>query len=393
MEKQKVCIIGGGLTGLITALVLSKSNLKIDLITGNINQSYESNRTTAISHENCNFLKKLRIFKFLQKEFWPCSQMKLYSEIEPGKFSEIFEIKKNKQNMKQILYMMNNSKIIKYLVKKIKKEKSIKFKAKDKISDIFDAGLLKSVKFKNKNKSRYNLIIVCSGKNSNLSKKYFNNGVFEHSYKETSITTVLEHNFLQNIVARQIFLDNGILAILPISNTKTSIVWSIKKNFVSHDKIKNDLFIKKKILFYTKKFLKKIKFISKLEYRDLNLVIRKNYYQNRVLLFGDALHVVHPLVGQGFNMVLRDLESLKKILESKINLGLDIGSLDVLSEFSKETKSRNFLYSIGIDFIKNFFSYQNEYFKKFRDKMITAINKEKNVKNIFFNFADKGFKF
>ena len=129
------------------------------------------------------------------------------------------------------------------------------------------------------------------------------------------------------------------------------------------------------------------------KYRDLNLVIRKNYYQNRVLLFGDALHVVHPLVGQGFNMVLRDLESLKKILESKINLGLDIGSLDVLSEFSKETKSRNFLYSIGIDFIKNFFSYQNEYFKKFRDKMITAINKEKNVKNIFFNFADKGFKF
>ena len=105
------------------------------------------------------------------------------------------------------------------------------------------------------------------------------------------------------------------------------------------------------------------------------------------------MHVVHPLVGQGFNMVLRDLESLKKILESKINLGLDIGSLDVLSEFSKETKSRNFLYSIGIDFIKNFFSYQNEYFKKFRDKMITAINKEKNVKNIFFNFADKGFKF
>ena len=96
MEKQKVCIIGGGLTGLITALVLSKSNLKIDLITGNINQSYESNRTTAISHENCNFLKKLRIFKFLQKEFWPCSQMKLYSEIEPGKFSEIFEIKKDK---------------------------------------------------------------------------------------------------------------------------------------------------------------------------------------------------------------------------------------------------------------------------------------------------------
>ena len=31
MKKQKICIIGGGLTGLITALVLSKLNLDVDL--------------------------------------------------------------------------------------------------------------------------------------------------------------------------------------------------------------------------------------------------------------------------------------------------------------------------------------------------------------------------
>ena len=33
MEKQKICIVGGGLTGLITAITLSKLNLQIDLIT------------------------------------------------------------------------------------------------------------------------------------------------------------------------------------------------------------------------------------------------------------------------------------------------------------------------------------------------------------------------
>ena len=64
MKKQKICIIGGGLTGLITAITLSKLNLKIDLITGNIHQDITSNRTTAISQANFNFLKKLKIFKF-----------------------------------------------------------------------------------------------------------------------------------------------------------------------------------------------------------------------------------------------------------------------------------------------------------------------------------------
>ena len=61
MEKQKICIVGGGLTGLITAITLSKLNLKIDLITGNINQYTKSNRTIAISQNNYDFLKKLKI--------------------------------------------------------------------------------------------------------------------------------------------------------------------------------------------------------------------------------------------------------------------------------------------------------------------------------------------
>ena len=62
MKKQKICIIGGGLTGLITAITLSKLDLEIDLITGHINRNIKSNRTTAISQSNYFFLKKLNIF-------------------------------------------------------------------------------------------------------------------------------------------------------------------------------------------------------------------------------------------------------------------------------------------------------------------------------------------
>ena len=66
MKKQKVCIIGGGLTGLITALALSKLNLNIDVITDN-NKVAKSNRTIAISQNNYEFLRKLNIFKFKKK--------------------------------------------------------------------------------------------------------------------------------------------------------------------------------------------------------------------------------------------------------------------------------------------------------------------------------------
>mgnify|MGYP002820948454 CR=1 FL=1 len=158
-------------------------------------------------------------------------------------------------------------------------------------------------------------------------------------------------------------------------------------------KKKNDLFLKKKIKFYIKYFLKKVKFIDGIEYKNLNLLIRKKYYQDRILLFGDALRVVHPLVGQGFNMTLRDLSCLEKTLNNKINLGLDIGSSDILSEFSNEIKARNFAYSMSIDFLKNFFSLNNQSFNKFRNNILKILNKNNLAKDIFFNISDMGFKF
>jgi len=106
-------------------------------------------------------------------------------------------------------------------------------------------------------------------------------------------------------------------------------------------------------------------------------LVRNKYYKDRTLLFGDALHVVHPFVGQGFNMTLRDLKCLKKMLNKKINLGLDIGSLDILSEFSSETKPRNFAFSISVDLLKNFLS-----FKKLRSDTLKILNKNNFAKTI-----------
>ena len=38
----------------------------------------------------------------------------------------------------------------------------------------------------------------------------------------------------------------------------------------------------------------------------------KNYYNKNILCFGDNIHKVHPLAGQGFNLVLRDIKKLNE---------------------------------------------------------------------------------
>ena len=387
MKKQKICIIGGSLTGLTTAISLSKLNCKIDLIIGKSKEKFKSNRTTGISESNFHFLKKLDILKLKSKEVWPCLTMKLYAEDKKKNFSEIFEAN-TMQKQKNFLYMMQNSKVLKLMIKKIKKIKSISIKNNIQISEIKKSGLFRSVKLKNKS-HKYNLIIVCSGSNSSLVKNSFKNKFIATPYGETSITTILNHKALNNHTVRQIFLDNEILAFLPISNTQTSIVWSVKNEEFS----KNNLLVKEKIILYAKKFFRQITFATKIEYRSLNFLIRDKYCKDRILLFGDALHVLHPFMGQGFNMILRDLSSLQKILNNKINLGLDIGSADILSEFSSERKPNNFAFSVGVDLLKNSFSIKNKYYKKARNDFLKILNKNNYIKEVFYNIADKGLRF
>ena len=183
------------------------------------------------------------------------------------------------------------------------------------------------------------------------------------------------------------------MALLPISNTETSIVLSIKKNEMYKHQSKEYSLFKKKIKLYTKDYLKNIKFTKNIEYKDLNFLIRTKYYKNRILLFGDALHIAHPFMGQAFNMTLRDLASLKQTLKNKIELGLDIGSSDILSEYSEEIKPRNFIYSLGIDLVKDLFSKEKKNFKYFRNNILMKLNNSNLAKEFFLNLADKGFKF
>ncbi len=173
------------------------------------------------------------------------------------------------------------------------------------------------------------------------------------------------------------------MAFLPISNKETSIVYSIYdyKN-ISEKKIKS------LILKYNKKY--KIKSFSKFEEFKLKLTLNRNYFYKNILNFGDNLHSIHPLAGQGFNMTLRDIKILLEIVDNKIKLGLPLDH-SLLQDFEKKTKHLNYIFSNGIDFIHEFFKYDTE--KNLSTKILNNFLNNNFFKNYATKFADKGFYF
>ena len=137
-----------------------------------------------------------------------------------------------------------------------------------------------------------------------------------------------------------------------------SFVWSIdSKNYDINNK--NILILLKKRI---KKIIntKNLKF-NKISSYPLKLSIKKNYYKNNTLILGDGLHTVHPIAGQGFNLVLRDIKVLKDLIKFNLSLGLTIKDSNILSEFCVNRKPENIFLGLGIDLTRIFFK-KNKYF-------------------------------
>jgi len=115
----------------------------------------------------------------------------------------------------------------------------------------------------------------------------------------------------------------------------------------------------------------------------------RNYYHKNILAFGDALHRVHPLAGQGFNMTIRDLRVLIKIIEDKIELGIQLDSF-ILDEFEKKTKDKNFVFSKAIDLIYESFNLDKKLQNKSFSKILKSIGRNKKLNNYFIKLADSG---
>ena len=130
MTRQKICIIGNGLTGLTTALILGKLNLDIHLIAAPSEKKSKDIRTTAISESNYKGLINF-IGNNCSKIFFEAKEIDLYKE--NSKDIQHFMNFSNKN--KNLMFLFQNEILKKSIQRKINKYKNLKIFYK-KVSEI-----------------------------------------------------------------------------------------------------------------------------------------------------------------------------------------------------------------------------------------------------------------
>ena len=356
---MKVCIIGNSLTALTLASALIKQNINVDMFCKKKKLFLSKTSTIGISKSNIDYFNENVIN--INRLLWNIKKIEIFSDnLKKEKLID-FENKKN-----QVFSIVKNYQLHELLWKGLNRNKY--FKLKFIISE--------SLSFTDK----YDIVINCDHLN-NITKKYFTKKILK-KYNSNAYTTIITHEKILNNVAVQIFTKEGPLAFLPISNTQTSVVYSIP-NSVNETKQNIEQLIKIKNMKY------KIKNIEKINSFELKFLNLRSYYHNNILAFGDLLHRIHPLAGQGFNMTIRDIKILLKIIKKRIEVGLPLDK-SVNIEFENRVRHKNLIFSNGVDLIYKFFNFERKINKKFLSKSVQLIGNYPKIKKIFTKIADNG---
>lgn len=131
------------------------------------------------------------------------------------------------------------------------------------------------------------------------------------------------------------FTRHGPLALLPMSNGRSSLVWCHARENRDHvDSWSDERFLSELQQAFGWRLGKMLKAGKRHNY-PLSLLMANQHVSHRLALVGNAAQTLHPIAGQGFNLGLRDVMSLAETLAEAAQSGVDLGAYPLLSRYQQ----------------------------------------------------------
>ena len=193
-------------------------------------------------------------------------------------------------------------------------------------------------------------------------------------YGQTAVVCAVAHDKPHGGIAHQFFMPAGPLAILPLTENRSSIVWSETDARATALAAMNDADFLAALRPAFGSFLGQISLTGARFTYPLGLTLANSLIGDRMALVGDAAHGMHPIAGQGLNAGLRDVAALAEVLSDARARGEDIGSPLVLQRYQQWRRFDTATLALATDTFNRLFSNDNPVLRGLRDLGMGAVN-------------------
>jgi len=199
------------------------------------------------------------------------------------------------------------------------------------------------------------LAVAADGRDSRL-RAAQGIGVVGWSYPQTGIVATVVHQKPHNGVAYEHFLPSGPFAILPMTENRSSLVWTEKKEKAPAMLALDETDFNAEVARRFGSHLGATKVVGARWSYPLSFHLARDYVRPRFALAGDCAHGIHPIAGQGLNLGLKDAAALAETILDAARLGLDIGGPETLKRYERWRRFDSFTLAAGTDALNRLFS-------------------------------------
>ncbi len=155
-----------------------------------------------------------------------------------------------------------------------------------------------------------------------------------HEYGQTGVVATFRTGQAHRDTAYQWFLENGVLALLPLPGHHVSMVWSVPNAQANEMLAADATALSRMVDEASAGVLGGLQLLGAAAGFPLRRMRAERLIAPRLALVGDTAHNVHPLAGQGLNLGFGDVSALAEALAAR-GMQTDCGALPVLRRFER----------------------------------------------------------
>jgi len=331
-ELLDVVIVGGGLVGGLTALLLAQGGVQATVLDAAPVLDQEKTlavmnpRVLALSQATIHLLKTVDVWNDLARQM-PYSGMQVwnkngYGEINFGHASE------QQPQSDQALGSMVEPSVLNVAIQQKMLQQLDDYRTQVKVIRIEQISQGWSIQLADGATLKTKLLIGADGANSFVREQaYIDLDVLD--YKQAAISCAIKTTQPNQYVARQIFLPTGPLAYLPMASLDSqengywqSIVWTLPDDYADEYSALNDQDFMRLLTQESLHMLGEVVEVRSRAQFLLKARAAQRYVKSGLALIGDAAHVIHPLAGQGVNIGCLDAAVLCDVLLHDLKRGV-----------------------------------------------------------------------
>lgn len=328
-------VIGGGPVGLATAIALAQADIEVALVASR--KPYPDNRTTALLGGTIDFLERLDVWRRCADNATPLRTMRLVDNTLRLIRAPEVRFVSDEIGLDAFGYNIENRRLVAALEQRAAEIDRIARYDDEADSVEIDADQV-AVRTRNGALLHGRVAAGADGRQS-ICRDAAGIDVNRHPLRQTALTFNIRHSRPHHETSTEFHTTGGPCVFVPLQGDRSSVVWVSTPNEAARLTALSDDALSMEAERMMHSILGRVSVEPGRHSFPLAIEQPRQFANNRVVLVGEAAHVLPPIGAQGLNLGLRDAADIADIVADALARGEDPGAPATLARFDRKRRS------------------------------------------------------